>query len=34
MKYLKGFKDLFESEEEMEEIHPRPLNLFTRDDVE
>ena len=33
MKYLKGFRDLFESEEEMEEIHPRPLNLFTREDV-
>jgi hypothetical protein len=46
MKYLKGFKDLFESEEEMEEIHalredeirdvqdyPKPLNLFTREDV-
>jgi hypothetical protein len=33
MKYLKGFNDLFESEEGMEEIHPKPLNLFTREDV-
>ncbi len=33
MKYLKGFNDLFESEEGMEEVHPKPLNLFTRDDV-
>ena len=33
MRYLKGFNDLFESEEGVEESPSRPLNLFTREDV-